>query len=413
MKKVVIVGAGFAGVQVAKKLANNSAFQVELIDRRNHHLFQPLLYQVAMAGLSSTDIAIPIRTLFSGVKNISVFLGEVTHLNLSENTVESERGEFHYDYLVLACGARHSYFGHDQWATFAPALKTLEHALDIRARVLRAFESAESESDAEKRKELMTFVVIGGGPTGVELAGAIGELSHFTLAKDFRRIQPSTARIILIEAGDRILNSFDPLLSQKATRALENLGVQVCTHSKVTQISEVGVQVGSESLKASTVLWAAGVQPSSLNQQLNSPKDRIGRVEIQRNLSLKEHPNVFVLGDQSTLIDENGQALPGIAPVAIQQGNFLASLLKDELKGMTRKEFKYKDKGQMATIGRKMAVLQIGKLKLWGFSAWCIWLFVHIYYLNGFKNRLFVFAQWTWNYMSYAKGARIILNHKK
>lgn len=409
-KKVVIIGGGFGGLQTAKTLGNSSSYQVTLLDRRNYHLFQPLLYQVAMAGLGATDIAMPIRSLLSKYKNVNVLLENVEHVDLANRKVLSDAGEHEYDYLVFACGAKHSYFGNEDWEGRAPGLKTLEQAIEIRRRILTAFELAEREKDKVKFKKQLTFVVIGGGATGVELAGAIGEISRFTLSKDFRNINPSNARIILIEAGDRILAGFDPKLSRKAVRCLEKLGVQVWVNSRVAEVTEKGVQVGDEFLESETVLWAAGVQPSSLNREIETAKDSQGRIRVESDLSLSGNPNVFLIGDQTSVKDKSGKPLPGIAPVAIQQGRFVGKLLKEEAKNKPRMVFEYSDKGQMATIGRKMAVLQVGRIKLWGFLAWIAWLFVHIYYLIGFKNRIFVFIQWTWHYLSYGRGARLILD---
>lgn len=411
-KNVVIIGGGFGGLQAAKALGNTHEFHITLLDRRNYHLFQPLLYQVAMAGLSATDIAMPIRGLLSKYRNINVLLENVERIDLDNQIVISDAAEHSYDYLICACGAKHSYFGHEHWEERAPGHKTLEQAIEIRRRILTAFELAEREKDRVKFKQHLTFVVIGGGPTGVELAGAIGEISRFTLSKDFRNINPSNARIILIEAGDRILSGFDPDLSKKAVRCLEKLGVQVWVNSRVTGVTEVGVQVGEEFLESETVLWAAGVQPSSINKEINTTKDVQGRIKVEKDLSLAGHPNVFFIGDQTSVLDNNGNPLPGIAPVAIQQGHFVGNLLKRELKGKPRMDFEYTDKGQMATIGRKMAVLQIGRIKLWGFLAWLAWLFVHIYYLIGFKNRVFVFIQWTWHYLNYGRGARLIMDRE-
>lgn len=410
--KVVIVGAGFAGLNVAKSLGGDSRFQITLLDRRNYHLFQPLLYQVAMAGLSPAEIAVPIRAELSKFPNIEVLMANVQSVSPKENRITTDIGDFNYDILVLACGAKHSYFGNENWETFAPGLKTLEQATEIRRRVLMAFELAEREKNPQLKKERLTFVVVGGGPTGVELAGAIGEISRFTLSKDFRHITPESARIVLIEAGDRILAAFDPKLSKSAARSLEGLGVQVWTNSRVTQINDDGVAVGSEFLRAKTVLWAAGVQPSSLNKTLGVTLDRSGRVPVNEFLALPEYSNVYVIGDQAFAKSKTGEALPGLSPVAIQQGKYLAQRLKRLAKNKPSTPFRYFDKGIMATIGRKEAILQVGALKLTGLLAWLGWLFVHIYYLIGFKNRLFVFLQWSWHYISFGRGARLIV-HKE
>lgn len=409
-KRVIIVGGGFAGLQAARGLGGAKEYSVTVIDRRNYHLFQPLLYQVAMAGLSPAEIAAPIRALLSRYANIEVLLGNVVSVDLKAQKVNVDFGELTFDYLILACGAKHSYFGHEDWEPLAPGLKTLEQATEIRRRVLTAFELAERESDSEKRKQLLTFIVVGGGPTGVELAGAIGEISRHTLVKDFRHIHADSARVILLEAGQRILPSFSADLSAKAARDLEGLGVQVWTWSRVTSMSEDGVRLGEESIRAKTVLWAAGVEPSSLNRNLGVAMDERQRVKVQGDLSLEAFPNVFVLGDQAAVLDRDNQVLPGLAPVAIQQGRYVARILRLEAKaGKRGKSFRYVDKGQMATIGRRSAVLQLGRLHMSGTMAWLAWLFVHIYYLIGFKNRLFVFLQWAWHYLSYSRGARLIM----
>lgn len=409
--KVIVVGGGFAGINAAKQLARKKNIEVLVLDKRNHHLFQPLLYQVAMAALSPAEIATPIRTIFSRAKNIKVLLARVNDIDLSKNLVHSDVGDFEFDYLVLACGARHSYFGNTDWEEHAPGLKTLSQATEIRRRVLMAFEQAEREPDSSMQKQHLTFVVVGGGPTGVELAGAIGEISRFTLAKDFRNIKADSARVILVQAGDRVLPSFDPELSQRASRSLEALGVQVWTNSRVTLIDESGVEIGNERVNASTVLWAAGVQPSEVNQSLGVELDRSGRVIVDEDLSVNKYPNVFVIGDQAHAKGKSDEPLPGLAPVAIQQGVFVGKLILRELKGGSkRSKFIYYDKGQMATIGRKKAVMEVGSQKASGFVAWLAWLFIHIYFLIGFRNRVFVFMQWAWHYLSFGRGARLIVS---
>lgn len=409
-KKVVIIGGGFGGLNCAKNLSRWKNVSIELVDRRNYHLFQPLLYQVAMAGLSPAEIAVPIRTILGRKPNTRVRLANVDRIDLAHKAIIADGTSLSYDYLVLACGAKHSYFGHPEWEENAPGLKTLEQATEIRRRVLLAFEKAETEKDPEKQKQWLTFVVVGGGPTGVELAGALGEMSRFTLARDFKSIDPSRARVLLIEAGARLLASFAPELGQRATRDLEELGVQVWTSTRVTQVSADGVQLGSEYLRAGTVLWAAGVQPSSLGKQLGVPLDPIGRVLVEKDLSIPGHPEVFVIGDMALVKNSKGLPLPGIAPVAIQQGRYLARLLHGEIEGKTREPFQYWDKGQMATIGRKKAIVESGKLKFGGFTAWLAWLFIHIFYLIGFKNRLFVLMDWAWSYLTFRKGARLIVD---
>lgn len=409
--RVVVVGGGFAGLAAARALGASGSpdLEVVLIDRRNHHLFQPLLYQVAMAGLSPADISMPIRSVLQGLRSVSVRLGDVQDLDLDGRVVRADTGEVPYDYLVLACGATHSYFGHDAWEEHAPGLKTLEQATEIRRRVLTAFELAELEGDRERRRELLTFVVVGGGPTGVELAGALGELSRHTLSKDFHRIDPAGTRVILIEGGPRILASFDPELSRSATRSLEQLGVTVWTDTQVTHIDETGVRAGDEFVRARTVLWAAGVHASSLNARLGLPLDPAGRVKVEPDLSIPGHPEVFVIGDQSLFVDERGP-VPGLAPAALQQGRAAAANILADLRGASRSPFSYFDKGSMATIGRASAVAQTGNFKLQGFIAWLAWCFIHILYLIGFRNRVLVFFQWTWSYIRYRRGARLITN---
>ena len=409
MPRVVIVGGGFAGLNLAKGLGNVADIDVTLLDRTNHHLFQPLLYQVAMAGLSPAEIAAPIRSVLSGYRNIRVLQGEVRTLDVQRKIVNADFGEVGYDYLILACGSRHSYFGHDEWEENAPGLKTLEQATEIRRRVLSAYEEAESSPSPEARKRLLTFVVVGGGPTGVELAGAIGEMSRFTLAKDFRNIDAASARVVLLEAGPRILSMFSEQSSSRAARDLEHLGVQIWTGSAVTNIDGDGVQIGSERISSATVLWAAGVKASSLGQAAGFDTDKQGRVIVEPDLSVKGHPNIFVAGDQASFTHQTGKPLPGTAPVAMQQGRYLAKLIRNELAGQPRKPFHFTDKGQMATIGRSRAVVEIGRFKLAGFFAWVMWLVVHIYFLTGFKNRLLVVTNWAWSYLSFRRGARLIV----
>jgi NADH:quinone reductase (non-electrogenic) len=408
MKRVVIIGGGFAGINCARELGNKPDIKVALLDRRNYHLFQPLLYQVAMAGLSPCDIATPIRGLMSRYDNVHVIHGDVTGIDVNSRVVHSSAGSYGYDYVVLATGAQHAYFGQEQWEQHAPGLKTLEQATEIRRRVLSAFEQAECETDANRRRALLTFVVVGGGPTGVELAGAIGEMSRFTLARDFRNIDPKLTRIVLVEAGARILPAFDADLASRATRELEKLGVQLWTHARVTRISPRGVYVGEEHLGASTVLWAAGVQASHLGKDLQVPRDPQGRVMVGGDLSIPERPEVFVVGDQAHCRPRGSErALPGVATVAIQQGLYVAqTILADGVS--PRRPFVFRDKGQMAAIGRRRAVMQRGRFRSAGVFAWLMWLLVHIYFLSGFKNRLFVLMQWSWSYLTFARGSRLI-----
>ena len=411
MTRVLILGSGFAGLNAAKVFGGVKGLEVIIIDQKNYHLFQPLLYQVAAAALSPADIAVPIRNIFSRYHNIKVFQGKVHMINGDNKSVSTNVGEFKYDYLIVACGARHFYFGNEAWEENAPGLKTIEQAVEIRRRVLTAFENAETENDIDKKAKLLTFVIVGGGSTGVELAGALAELSRFTFAKDFRNIDPKRTRILLIEAGPRILPNFSEKLSLRANRHLEKLGVQVLTFKKVTKIDADGVNIGNDRIEAATVLWAAGIQASGLNRQLKGELDSMGRIVVEPDLSLKHHPEIFVAGDQAHFSYQTGEPLHGLAPVALQQGRFIAKNILKELDGNPREKFHYIDKGQLATIGRNKAVLEIGRLKLGGFLAWMIWLFVHIYYLIGFKNKFVVLFQWASSYLTYQKGARLIVNH--
>lgn len=413
VSQVVIVGGGFAGLNAAKKLGGKRDVEVTLIDRRNHHLFQPLLYQVATAGLSPADIAAPIRSILSGYRNIRVLQGSVNQVQLADQKVITDFGEVKFDYLLLACGATHSYFGNDAWESSAPGLKTIENATDIRRRILTAFEEAERIQDPELRRKHLTFVVVGGGPTGVELAGAIGEMSRYTLAKDFRQIDAKSTRVFLMEAGPRILAAFPEALSDRAARDLEKLGVQIWNSSAVTQVDKDGVTVGNERINSATVIWAAGVEAGVVETDSKIETDRQNRIVVNPDLSVPGHPNIFVAGDQACFRTDDGQVLPGVAPVATQQGRFFAKTVVDDLNGKERAEFRYRDKGIMATIGRNKAVLQSGRWKLTGRMAWLAWLVVHIYFLTGFKNRLFVVMQWAWSYMTYRRGARLIVGSEK
>jgi NADH dehydrogenase len=411
VKRIVIVGAGFAGLNSAKRLRNVANIDVTVIDRENHHLFQPLLYQVAMAALSPADIAVPIRTLLVA-PNVRVIKSAATDVDLARRCVIADSQEYPYDYLLLACGAQHAYFGHEEWEPLAPGLKNLPQATEIRRRVLEAFEAAERETNPEARRRWLTFVVVGGGPTGVELAGAIGEMSRYTLARDFRSIDPRQTRVVLAEAGPRILTSFDERLAARAMRDLESLGVQVWTGAAVTAITIEGVTVGSEKLAAATVLWAAGVQASDLGRTLGVPLDRAGRVVVGPDLTVPGHSDVFVAGDMAHALDEGGAPLPGVALVAMQQGMYFASVVRREVKSGTpaaREPFHYVDMGTMATIGRSRAIAQFGRLRLTGWFAWWFWLLVHIYRLSGFRNRISVLIQWAWSYLTFGRGARLIV----
>jgi NADH dehydrogenase len=409
--QVVIVGGGFGGLRAARAL-RRAPVHVTIIDRTNHHLFQPLLYQVAMAGLSPADIAAPIRTILRRQKNVSVVLAEVTAVDLTARKVTTSSGEFTFDYLVLAAGGRTSYFGHDEWEKYAPGLKDLSDAVEIRRRVLLAFEAAERETDPERRKALLTFVVVGGGPTGVELAGAIAELARFVLARDFEAITPESAEIVLLEGGERILPSFAEDLSASAVRQLAQLGVKVRTNARVTEITSNGVLLGSEFLPSVNVIWGAGVQATPLTEKLGLPLDRARRVIVNKDLTVPGHANVFVIGDMATFTHQTGQPLPGVSPVAMQMGDAAGLNIRLTMEGKPLREFRYIDKGSMATIGRSRAIAQLGKVKLTGFIAWMAWLLVHIFFLIGFRNRAIVLFNWAWSYFTYQRGARLITGRR-
>jgi NADH dehydrogenase len=402
--RVVIVGAGFGGLMAAQALAH-APVDVTVIDRHNYHLFQPLLYQVATAGLSPADIASPIRSILSRQANATVILANVEGVDTSAKIVEAETGPEHYDFLIVATGARDSYFNHDHWAKFAPALKSLDDATLLRRHILLAFEKAEVESDPLERRRLLTFVVIGGGPTGVEMAGAIVELARKALSKDFRSIDPRQARVILIEAGVRILPSFHAKLSEAARRSLEALGVEVRTSCPATECDEGGVEAGGARIDARTLIWAAGVTASPAGYWLGVETDRVGRAIVNPDLSVPGHPEIFVLGDTAS---PSGRSLPGVAPVAKQQGAYVGRLIKARLEGHDLPPFHYRDYGSLATIGRKRAVVEIGRFRVTGFIAWLIWSVAHIYFLIGFRNRLAVALNWIWNYLTFQRGARLI-----
>jgi NADH:ubiquinone reductase (H+-translocating) len=407
--RVVIVGGGFGGLRAAKALAD-APVQVTLVDRRNHHLFQPLLYQVATAALSPADIAQPIRSVLRGQPNVEVILAGVDTIDVAarEVVLDEDAGRLPYDYLILAAGANHAYFGHDEWAPSAPGLKTLEDALDIRRRILTSFEEAEREPDPARRKALMTFVVVGAGPTGVEMAGAIAEIARFSLARDFRHIDTRDAKVILIEAGPQLLGAFPNRLSRHALRDLERLGVDVRFGKPVTAITPDAVTVGDEIIPANTIVWAAGVQASPLGRSLAVELDRAGRVLINPDLSVPGHPEIFVIGDMASLMDERGRPLPGVAQVAMQQGAWAAANIQRAIEGKPPRPFRYRDLGNMATIGRNSAVADIRGLRLTGFVAWLAWALVHILNLIGFRNRVLVALQWLWDYLTFQRGARLI-----
>ncbi|MEA5550663.1 NAD(P)/FAD-dependent oxidoreductase [Anabaena cylindrica UHCC 0172] len=413
--EVVIVGGGFGGLYAAKSLKKANV-NVTLIDKRNFHLFQPLLYQVATGALSPADISSPLRSVLSKSKNTKVLLGEVDDINPDAQQVIVSGDAVAYDTLIVATGAKHSYFGKDDWEEFAPGLKTVEDAIAMRHRIFMAFEAAEKESDPVQRQAWLTFVIVGGGPTGVELAGAIAELATKTLKEDFRNIDTSAAQIILLEGMDRILPPFAPELSQEAETSLTQLGVNVQTKTLVTNIADdiVTIKQGEDvkEIAAKTVLWAAGVKASAmgkvLTERTGAESDRAGRVIVEPDLSIKGHPNIFVVGDLANFAHQNNKPLPGVAPVAMQEGEYVAKLLQKRLKGETLPQFNYVDRGSLAMIGQHAAVVDLGFIKLKGFLAWFFWLFVHIYFLIEFDNKLVVMIQWIWNYFTRNRGARLI-----
>ena len=404
---VVIVGGGFGGLYAAKAL-RSAPVRITLLDRKNHHLFQPLLYQVATAGLNPAEIAAPIRRVLRAQRNVRVLLAEVTGIDPDERTISSTAGTFGYDFLIVATGASHSYFGHDDWEAVAPGLKSLEDALEIRRRVLLAFEKAECCAPSpEERAAWLTFVIVGGGPTGVELAGTLAEVAHHTVANDFRVIDPTAARILVLEGLDRVLPSYSELLSERAKRQLERLRVEVRTNAKVTGIDAEGVSIGEERIAAKTVLWAAGVRASPLGRWLGAPLDRAGRVKVAPDLSVPGHAEIFVIGDLA-FIEQDGQPVPGLAPAAIQEARHTAQNILRTMEGEARRPFRYVDKGSLATIGRNAAVADIGGLKLSGFVAWLAWLLIHVFFLIGFRNRFLVIFDWAFSYLTYERGARLI-----
>jgi len=406
---VVVVGGGFGGLWATRALAG-APVRITLIDRHNHHLFQPLLYQVATAGLSAPDIAAPLRHILRKQKNVEVRLAEVASiLPQDKRVVFTDGSTLAFDYLLLATGATHAYFGHDEWAAHAPGLKTLDDALQLRRHLLLAFERAEAESDPEKRAAWLSFAVVGGGPTGVELAGTLAEIARHTLKNEFRHIDPSQARVRLVEAGPRVLASFPEALSEKARRQLEKLGVEVTTGTPVNHIDDDGYRLGDAFVPAKTVVWAAGVAASPLARALNVPLDRAGRVPVQADLSVPGHPDIFVAGDLAA-VTSDGRAVPGVAPAAKQMGAHVAKVLRARLAGSASPgAFRYRDFGNLATIGRMAAVVDFGRLKFSGLLAWWFWLTAHVFFLIGFRNRLVVLLNWFWAYWSYQRGARIIL----
>jgi len=404
--RVVVIGSGFAGLAVIQGL-KRAPVDVTVIDRQNFHLFQPLLYQVATATLNPSDIASPIRRIVRHQKNVETQLADVTGFDLDRKVVILADGEVPFDTLVVAAGATHSYFGHPEWEEYAPGLKSIEDALAIRRRMLLAFEAAEREPDEELRREWLTFVIVGAGPTGVELAGALRDVAKMTLARDFTHIDPASARVVLLEGSPRVLPPYVPELSESAKRQLEGLGVEVRVGAMVTNIDAEGVEVGDERINARTVLWAAGVAASPLGKALGAPLDRAGRVLVEPDLTLPGHPDVYVLGDLAYL-EQDGKPVPGVAPAALQMGRHTARNIARTVRGKAREPFRYVDKGSLATIGRGAAVAQIGSRKISGFLAWFLWMSVHIFFLIGFRNRVLVMLQWAWAYLSYDRGARLI-----
>jgi len=404
---VVIVGAGFGGLEAAKKLGKE-AVRVTVIDRTNHHLFQPLLYEVATAALSPADIAAPIRHILSDFLNTEVILAEVKSVDVAAKTVNIGDREIGYDYLILATGSRHSYFGHDEWEKLAPGLKSLEDAVEIRRRLLLAFEYAEKITDEAAKTAAMTFVIIGGGPTGVEMAGAIAEIARYTLEKDFRHIDPASARVILVEGDQRILSSFPEDLSASAMKQLKQLGVDIRTGIHAKNLTEAGLEIGDEFIPCRVKVWAAGNVASFVGKTMGVPVDRAGRVVVNDDLTIPGHNEAQVIGDLANFAHQGGKALPGVSPVAMQQGRHAARNIAAMIDGRKPQRFRYWDKGSMATIGRNKAVADLNFLHLSGRPAWIVWLFVHIIFLVGFRNRLAVLMEWAWAYVTFNKGARLI-----
>src|SRR5438477_997823 len=405
--RVVVIGAGFGGLNAARSLARENV-QITIVDRKNHHTIQPLLYQVATEGLSPGEIAASIRSVFRGDKNVISLLEEVQGFDLVRRIVHTAEQDLAYDYLIVAAGATHAYFGHDEWEPFAPGLKTIEDALEIRRRVLLTFELAERQAAMGAENEPLNFIVVGGGPTGVELAGTLAEIARHVLKNEFHSIDPQRTRIVLLEGGPRILPAYPEDLSRSAEAQLRHLGVEVQTSAMVTGMQPAAVLIGKTRLPAVVVLWAAGVAASPLGKKLGTPIDRAGRVLVNPDLSIPGHPEVFVIGDLASLKDESGKMLPGVAPVAMQEGKAGAHNIGRELRGEPRQNFHYTDKGNLATIGRAAAVAQFGKIHISGFLAWLAWLFIHIFFLIGFRNRLIVMIQWAWSYLTYERGARLI-----
>ncbi len=408
LPRVVIVGGGFGGLNAAKNLAGEPV-SVTLVDRTNHHLFQPLLYQVATGGLNPADIAVPIRRILRKQKNVTVLLGDVMSVDVAGKKVVLEDGDpVPYDFLILATGATHSYFGHDEFKPFAPGLKTVDEALLIRQRIYMAYEEAEREEDEAKKKALLTFIVVGAGPTGVEMAGALAEIARETLTNEFRRIDPDKARVILVEGGDRILSSYTPDLSAHAVKSLEKLRVDIRVNTRVTKVDEEGVMIGEKRIRSRTVIWAAGVAASPLARSLAAPLDNVGRVKVTPELSIPGHDEVYVIGDLARVEQEGGTIVPGVAQGAMQGAAAACKNIMASINGIERGPYRYKDRGNMATIGRAAAIADLGFTKLWGFIAWLAWLALHVLLLIGFRNRVIVMVQWAFAYISFDRGSRLI-----
>jgi NADH:ubiquinone reductase (H+-translocating) len=412
--RVVIVGAGFGGLEAARHLAR-SDLDITVVDRRNFHLFQPLLYQVATAALSPGDIAWPIRSIFHGNRNVTVLMAEVEGVDTSARTVQCALGPIPYDYLILATGAAHSYFGHDEWERFAPGLKNIDDAIALRQRALLAFERAERTESADERRKFMTTVIVGGGATGVEMAGAIAELDHRTLHGEFRRIDPGNARVILVEAGPRLLPSFPEDMSAIARRSLESMRVEVRTGARVTECSAAGVTLeGGEHLTAATIVWAAGVAASPASRWLDCTRDSAGRVQVKPDLSIEGHPEVFVIGDTATVRDADGKAVPGVAPAAKQMGHYVARLIHARIQGRaTPQPFRYRNDGDLAAIGRKSALVVLKRVKFSGLIGWLFWCVAHVWFLIGFRSRVVVAFTWIWSYFTSQRGARLISDRER
>ena len=410
--KIVIIGGGFGGLKAAESLARLPV-QITLLDRKNHHTFQPLLYQVATAGISPAEIAAPIRDILAKHENIEVLLGEVLGFDLEHRTVRAHGFELPYDYLIVAAGATHAYFGHDEWEPLAPGLKTIEDALEIRRRILLAYELAEREAALTGKHRPLNFIVVGAGPTGVELAGTLAEIARKSLAENFRNIDPAKTRVLLVEAGPSILTAYPEDLRRSALEQLQHLGVEVRTSSPVPEVRSGEVRIGDDLLPAEVVLWAAGVSASPLGRELGVPMDRAGRVLVEPGLSIPSHREVFVIGDLASLKDANGKPVPGVAPVAKQQGKFVARQIAADLAGHPRETFHYVDKGSLATIGRAAAIAQFGNIHISGFIAWLAWLFIHVLFLIGFRNRIVVMFQWAWSYLTYERAARLITGESR